>query len=483
MKNIILLPLLAFLIVSCSSNQLEEETPNTFFSGLISIPENFNTDSLIIPSGYSYQILFSEYDTVMNSEGMFAPAKGKHDCVTYIPIDGSSTHGHLVVGHETGTIDDILGDGGGATILEIKKVNEEWIIIGEPLNLDFRSVGGTYNNCGGKVNPKGTFFTAEEDYFSSQDEYIKRGFSYTDSIDGYAAFENFGWIVESSIEKGASLQKLYGMGRYKHEDAYCLDDHRTVFLSNDESPAVFFKFVANQPDHFTRGSLFGYCENCTTPWIPIPDTKEALLNARDTAIALGATMFIRHEWISKIGNKIYIAETGRDTLDISNYSPNGGKPASYFTMINEGVISDPHGRILEYDLLTQKITPAVVGGQASNTAINFSSPDCILAFTDDNGKQILISEDITSLHFNKVSGNAKVNNHKINEVYLAELDSHALPLKPENLLRFAIGPKGSETTGLYMTPDQKTLFMAIQHPNTDNPAPFNKSCVVAITKD
>ena len=49
-----------------------------------------------------------------------------------------------------------------------------------------------------------------------------------------------------------------------------------------------------------------------------------------------------------------------------------------------------------------------------------------------------------------------------------------------DLMRFAVAPYGSETTGVIFTPDGKTMIMNIQHPDRNNPAPFNKSCTVII---
>ena len=68
--------------------------------------------------------------------------------------------------------------------------------------------------------------------------------------------------------------------------------------------------------------------------------------------------------------------------------------------------------------------------------------------------------------------------------------------------RFLVGPKGSEVTGCFSTPDEKVLFVGIQHPgeapsgNNDpaNPTAFSTwpdgaggdapaSALLAITKD
>jgi secreted PhoX family phosphatase len=47
-------------------------------------------------------------------------------------------------------------------------------------------------------------------------------------------------------------------------------------------------------------------------------------------------------------------------------------------------------------------------------------------------------------------------------------------------MRFAIGPKGSETSGGIFTPDGNTYFLNIMHPSRSNRKPFNKSMTIAI---
>ena len=57
--------------------------------------------------------------------------------------------------------------------------------------------------------------------------------------------------------------------------------------------------------------------------------------------------------------------------------------------------------------------------------------------------------------------------------------------------RFMVGPKGCEVTGLAFAPDQRTLFVGIQHPGEDGASSFPdhqagvhpRSTVVAIQRD
>ncbi len=75
------------------------------------------SDSLILSPGLTYKVLFTEGDTVYNTQKESAPAKGSQDLVVYLPNNGSSTVGKLFVSHESASVNDKLGHGGGATIM------------------------------------------------------------------------------------------------------------------------------------------------------------------------------------------------------------------------------------------------------------------------------------------------------------------------------------------------------------------------------
>jgi len=87
---------------------IEKIPLDSFF---VEIDTNFHTKKLIIPSNLTSKILFTgNVDQVVAHDGRTALAKKHHDMTAYIPIDGSSEHGWLYIGHETNYGDDILGD-------------------------------------------------------------------------------------------------------------------------------------------------------------------------------------------------------------------------------------------------------------------------------------------------------------------------------------------------------------------------------------
>lgn len=454
------------------------------------IDTNYNSMDLELPDGFKYDILFTEgRDMVTRADSLKFPAKGKHDLCVYIPINNSSEHGYLYVGHEYRYAHADLGDGGGGTVFEVKKQGDEWTTIGEFKHVDFRGIRDTHRNCGGTITPWGTILSAEETYPSSNAAISYKGKYITnlDPVNGRDAYTHFGYMVEIDPLTQKPLHKLYAMGRFMHEDALCMDDGRTVYLTDDYPVAVFFKFVADEMGDYTAGQLYAYRQSEdgeTGSWLELPRDTNALIRCRDIAIEKGATLFQRHEWIAKSKNgKIYLAETGNVECDWSNRIEEGGVPSKHYAEnFHKGnnIYSDIHGRILEFDPVTNKMRSYLEGGiDPNDPATIFSNPDCAEIQEFDEVDYLVISEDIDWYDMGRVPAHVEAAKRFVNELYF-------LPMNVENpsvsdLLRFAIGPKGSETTGTYFTPDGKTMFLNIQHPYVRNDKPFNKSCTVAIT--
>ncbi len=215
-----------------------------------------------MPNGFDGKVLFSEGEEVVTNDGRKAPAKGMTDLVIYTPINGSSTHGMLYVGHETRDTNTVLGDGGGGTIMEIKKGEAGWAVIGDRRAVDFSAVGQTLNNCGGKLAPKGTILTAEECEPKSNRVLVEK-YNARDTTDifGRSRHLNYGWMVEVDPASGKAINRLWQMGRFEHEDAVAMEDGRTVYLSDDATPAVLFKFVADSAHDYTKGPLYAYSQS------------------------------------------------------------------------------------------------------------------------------------------------------------------------------------------------------------------------------
>lgn len=490
MKNLIKIStlLLFTLTIACQSGKNEQtEAPDemeTEFSLFNPVDASDNTQTLIVPEGFKYDILFREkLDSVTKADGTMHPAKGKEDFTAYIPIDGSSEHGYLYVNHETHKLDDALGDGGGGSVFEVKKEGDVWKVVGDFKHIDFAPVGGTMRNCGGTKTPHGTILTAEEHEPASNKD-LDGEYRDTSDFNGMKRHENFGWMVEVDPTTAQVKTKLYALGRYNHEDAFCTADGKTLYLTDDSEPAVLFKFEAEKAHDYSKGQLYAFKETTEAEqgaWIQLPMEKDSLIHAREMAIKRGATLFVRHEWIEMVDNKLYITETGRDEFNWDAPVAMGGKPASYFEIHRKegNTFEDPYGRLLEIDLATLKAKPYVEGGASSDSSKHFSSPDGLCQITIGEKTYLIISEDLTGISKGRVLPAAEEKAEKYNEVYWVEAGLENAYV--DDLQRFAVGPRGCETTGGEFTPDGKTFFLSVQSPSKENAEPFKRSTVVAIT--
>jgi secreted PhoX family phosphatase len=176
-----------------------------------------------VADGYDADILIRWGDKVAKDAPAFDPAKQSaaaqarqfgynNDYLGYIPLDGSSTHGLLVVNHEytneelmfpkigrqdrdkkfaglTKDLADIEMMAHGGSVLEIRKVNGKWQVVSDSkyarritAETDMRISGpaaghdkmktkadptgtkvkGMLNNCAGATTPWGTWLTCEE---------------------------------------------------------------------------------------------------------------------------------------------------------------------------------------------------------------------------------------------------------------------------------------------------------------------------------
>lgn len=145
--------------------------------------------------------------------------------------------------------------------------------------LDFSSVDGTWVNCFGTVSPWGTMLSAEELYFDNTADWFDADNSRPQSLaaylghptDGSGQWPNpyrYGYNVEVGADIGAgytttapalgnvAVNKQETMGRFSHENAVVMPDQKTVFLSDDGTDVVFFKFVADVAGDMSVGTLY-----------------------------------------------------------------------------------------------------------------------------------------------------------------------------------------------------------------------------------
>lgn len=162
---------------------------------------------------------------------------------------------------------------GGMSRMNIAKdAQGKWSVL-DAMMVDFAAVNGTGANCFGSVSPWNTPLTSEEWVVNtSVDSTTDASWNNPAEIadDGllagmWALSENasnpydFGYIVEitNPTSTAPAPVKHYTIGRYEHENSVVMPDRKTVYSSQDDTGGVLFKFIADNAEDLSSGTLFG----------------------------------------------------------------------------------------------------------------------------------------------------------------------------------------------------------------------------------
>jgi secreted PhoX family phosphatase len=361
---------------------------------------------------------------------------------------------------------------------------------------------GTINNCSSGYTPWGTYVTCEENwnnYFGTTDTSWtpnaeqKRygvvaaggGYNYhlADPRFDIAVNPNeanrFGWVVEiDPFNPKATPVKRTALGRFKHESATVTESRGrvVVYTGDDQDGEYVYKFVSSEPwrklkargqSPLDHGTLYvaKFNDDGSGSWLPLTfgkgplttangwkDHADVMLRTRTAADALGATKLDRAEWAA-------VNPTNQDVyLSLTNGAGNGGKvnprkPNPYGHIIRwREKHGDNTALTFEWDIFVLAGDPAYDPQVKLGPDNIFGSPDG-LGF--DKAGRLWIETDISNSSQNLPS---KGYDHIANCALLA-----ADP-RTGDIRRFLVGPRGCEITGFTITPDQRTLFINIQHP-------------------
>ena len=163
---------------------------------------------------------------------------------------------------------------GGMSRLAIEKdAFGSWSVT-DSMMISFSDVWGTAANCFGSISPWGTPLTSEEWVVDSNvssttdsdwndpaeiasNSRLGRMWDLVapDTANPY----NYGYIVEIAqpLSDTPSPVKHYAMGRKENENSVVMPDRRTVYISQDDTGGVFFKFVADTAEDLSAGTLYG----------------------------------------------------------------------------------------------------------------------------------------------------------------------------------------------------------------------------------
>ena len=380
-------------------------------------------------------------------------------------------------------------------------------------------VRGMLNNCAGGMTPWGTWLSAEENvngYFWGKVEdtnpnakVLKRyGFpgewynwgQHHDRFD-IAKEPNepnrFGWIVEiDPYDPTSTPKKRTALGRFKHEAcqiAVGKDGTVVAYSGDDERFDYVYKFVASKTfnaknraanmDILADGTLYvaRFKPDATVEWLPLvhgrgpltaeknfPDQATVLINARLAADALGATKMDRPEDIevnAKTG-KVYVMLTNNsrrrpEQVDAANPRADNNWGHIVEILPENGDHASTKGR---WRILLRAGNPAdaAVGAQFhADTSANgwFSCPDN--AAVDNRGRLWVTTDQ---------GENWKTASGTTDGVWAVETEGD---LRGLSKMFFRV-PVGAEMCGPCFSPDDRTLFVAVQHPATDGVDQWDK---------
>jgi hypothetical protein len=459
------------------------------------------TDDLVVPHEFAYRVLIRWKDPVNDVGDWFGfncdfttflplsrggrPPAGRGEDNRFLGSNGGVREGLLVVNHEYPDPDFIpkIPDQQYSVGLSVVHLRREargrWGVRlrsryarrytgASPARLSGPAAGlggkggavvGTVANCAGGLTPWGTVLSCEENTEVYGQPVAAGGYGWGRPYD---VREHYGWVVEvDPYDPEWVPVKRTALGRFRHEGASLrlASDGRLVVYMGDDAPNHFvYKYVSEDRYDPVRGRANGelldhgrlYAAHCaedgTGGWTEVPMTEECLRDTHAYIVGngLAATPMDRPEDIEvhPVDGSVYMALT-------YNLSPGPGR-----ILPPEGV--DRYGKIARFseekgDPTATRFTWEVYRAGGPDTG--FAAPDN-LEF--DRAGNLWITSDFP------VTGPAA-------EPYAAFLNNgmFMVPTTGQNAgvaFQFASAPLGSELTGPWLSPDETTLFLSVQHP-------------------
>lgn len=370
-----------------------------------------------------------------------------------------------------------------------------------------KKVFGMVNNCAGGITPWGTWLTCEENfhgYFSgklpdghAEARNFKR-YGVPAASYGWGRFydrfdlskepnesNRFGWVVEiDPFDPKSTPRKRTALGRNKHEGAAGIinkDGRYVIYTGDDERFDYVYRFVTRDKvnladrranrDLLDNGTLSvaRYNADGSMDWLPLvygegPLTAandfnsqaDVLIETRRAADLLGATKMDRPEDVeaNPKTNSVYVILTFNERRKPEQVDAANPRAGSRFGHIIE--MNPPNGdhaaAKFNWNILVKCGDPSIAAVGASFSADTtkngwFGMPDNLAV---DHQGRIWIATD----------GNSGSKTGRSDGIWGVETQG---PLRGTSKHFFRV-PIGAEMCGPYFTPDDETLFVAVQHP-------------------
>lgn len=380
-------------------------------------------------------------------------------------------------------------------------------------NPDGTSVKGMLNNCGGGVTPWGTVLTCEENfqgYFANlnrvPDGDPRRGVNQRYGVSTGASrylweryhsrFDmtqetnepnRFGYVVEvDPYNPNFTPRKRTALGRMLHEAATSVvaPNGRVVVYTGDDARFEYvYKFVTNgtynagnrdaNMNLLDDGTLYvaKFNDDGSGVWMPLVfgqgpltaanqfyNQADVLVQTRRAGDVLGATKMDRPEDIetNSVNKKVYIALTNnsnRTAAQVDKANPRAENRHGHVIELTEAG-NDPSALSFQWNLFLVCGEPndpsTYFAGYPKSGVSSISSPDNVLF---DSAGNLWICSD------------GQPSSMKVND------SVYAVPVAgPERgrLRRFMNAVPDAEVAAAIFTPDDRTLFVSIQHPGEDS---------------
>ena len=393
---------------------------------------------------------------------------------------------------------------------------------------DGTRVRGTLNNCAHGVTPWNTYMAAEENwagYFVNREEQPREQSRYGVCKDGTCRYgweraesgddrfvrfdvtpkgasatddyrnevNAFGWMVEiDPFNPDARPVKRTALGRFAHEGIVfqpAVEGKPIVCYSGDDARFEYiYKFVSAQPYQkatagghlLDSGTLYvaRFNEDGSGDWLPLvygmgaltsengfQSQADVLVNTRLAADTVGATKMDRPEWgaVDPKTQEVYFTLTNNsrrteEQVDAANprSENNWGQIIRWREQGNDVASTQ-----FEWNhfLLAGPESDSDLAGQPLDSGSMLNSPDGLWFDADS---RLWIQTDMSESIVNTGEWEQFGNNQM-----------HAADPVNNVIRRFLVGPIGQEITGVVTTPDQKTMFVNVQHPGaTTSPEDF-----------
>ncbi|MBP0466141.1 PhoX family phosphatase [Roseomonas sp. PWR1] len=381
---------------------------------------------------------------------------------------------------------------------------------------------GTLNNCAGGNTPWGTVLTAEENfngYFGGAEIANQQNpqhaawrryglaqqswYSWPTHMDRFDVGKEpnepnrFGWVVEfDPYDPQSEPVKRTALGRFKHEGCHHAvnkDGRVVIYMGDDERFEFVYRFVTARPfdrqnraanrDLLDEGvlSVAKLHDDGKLEWLdlvhgqgPLTEANgfrsqaDVVINARQAASLLGATPMDRPEDVepNKVTGRVYVMLTNNDRRTAQQV--NAANPRARNTHGHVVEIVPPGAGTNEVDHAAKEMRwglflvagkPGIDAGTQYHRATGEGWLSCPDNCAFDSKGRIWIATDGAPTAAGIADG-----------LYAADTRGAGRALTK----LFYQAPTGAEVCGPLFTPDDRTVFLAIQHPGEDSGSSFER---------